>query len=204
MNRDPIPSITLAFGTGDGQLLSVTHAHTINGKNVAQRVSAADIDAYVHTPVCGKPGIYLEIITKEGPDHNIPLPVWNTFFSLLRMQLHASTIIRNSSIIEETEDLGSSPPASSFQKKAILTTIPTGCPLESITINGDDLNAVLARVMPADKAQSIVDGLCSGDASHGDMTILTKPDPTYDPHYKDSDIPDDIHLYESDEDRPPF
>jgi len=52
--------------------------------------------------------------------------------------------------------------------------------------------------MSPHKAQSIANDMCSGNAAHGDLTILSKPAPsTYDPHYKDSDIPDDIHLYES-------
>lgn len=180
-----ISSITIVYASADGSIISISRARTnASNQNVCERLVSSDIDAFLNTSFNNKPGCYVDIISQESPDHLIPDHVWHQYWDLLCMRIQHTALLRNATCSKHYEPLPS--PVSKPGKKCVITDIPLNGPLASLRLNGQDMRESLTEMVGPNKANAIMNDICN--------TNNTKD--TYDPNYKDSDIPDDIHLHE--------
>jgi hypothetical protein len=177
----PIFSITMVFGTGDDALLSVLRTRPFSAGSpdkklvMLERVESSDMEAYVQTPVNGRKGTYAVMYTQSSPDHSIPDAFWNAFWGAISRNLQFQAVCRNATILKDQEQIPS--PSLAAGKDAVIAALNAGMDFDRIIIN--DKLAPSAFLTLANKAK------------HNSVSSST-----YDPFYKDSDIPDDIDRHE--------
>lgn len=177
----PIFSITMVFGTGDDALLSVLRTRPFTSPTsstplvMLERVESSDMEAYIHTPVNGRKGTYAVMYTQSSPDHSIPDAFWNAFWGAISRNLQFQAVCRNATILKDQEQIPS--PSLAAGKDAVIAALNAGMDFDRIIIN--DKLAPSSFLTLANKAK------------HNSVSSST-----YDPYYKDSDIPDDIDTYE--------
>lgn len=183
-----IHSITISTATVDGTIIGLARTRRCYNAVLSDHMEAADFDAFDNTTIDGKPGVMHSIITQQSPDFLIPEFVWLQLYDLLSTRLQLAALQRGS------------------------TAHKTQLPLSESDFNHHNENAIgLTLNLPAtaDNKQiflndkPLVEALKSMGHISGITDVHPKPS-TYNPHYKDSDIPDDIDLHESNDNDIPF
>lgn len=198
MTKRLIHSITNTYASGDGATLSVARTRLLpDGVTiVADCITAVDLDAFAHAPFNGRPGTITEITSQESADHRIPDSLWSQHFDLLCKDLQLSCVQRGVPWERRQEHLGTiyDNPA---VKTGLVVCMPSGFPTTTY-LNDRPIEEFAKDAAPGNaEAETFLSAM--KNAQHNDVSKLnlSKP-PTWDPHYKDSDIPDDIDTYEND------
>lgn len=198
-----IHSIARIYASGTGDLIGITRTRTHSDTDVVvlvDTIESSDTDAFIHAPVHGKPGIIIDVITQQSPKHCIPDSVWNEYFSALCKELQLNCITRNATWERTQKTLGTVDNMPVVDgKHTVAVCIPCDIPAlrylnDEPMSNYDEKVIKGPTISPSSLGDAIQDIL---DAAFQQHLASKKPD-TWDPHYKDSDIPDDIDKYEND------
>lgn len=122
--RNITHSLTIASATADGDVLAVCRTRDNGFIIMADHVECSDIDAFIHAPVDGKPGITVEVFSqRRSNEHNIPPHLWNMFFDLIceRLQFHA---IKRRAMTRRIQRQLPAPDVDMSKKPTLIVTTP--------------------------------------------------------------------------------